>query len=355
MHSLKLKLQSDIGVVVQNFSDCKRLSAQIFEIKKERISASTLYRLYFSDDTNNHFYLSTLDLLVSIVYDNKSWNQYSEEYLESQAKLSFMGIQSLNSRNPSLLERCIEFNSWKPLCQWLEDLSADEKSMNSSLLLDNIGFHLRNILEKNPQWEKKFYEKTAHIPFIKTSFFEIGTDPDFALKHSELSFEYYRKALNPKSPLFENDSLYIDTLECLFLFKKKQTNAIKFYEKIKPKYSHIKTLKNRIHIFNLSRLWILDLHHHRQKNMNWVEYNWDFLFARIEKTFPKLDSFEKRVLRFMVLDACLYNKVPKNYIESLLQLLDIQELPKYNETKLRYYLEQIDPNGTRWRKQFSHF
>ncbi len=344
-----------MGVVVQNFSDCKRLSAQIFELKKERISASTLYRLYFSDDTNNHFYLSTLDLLVSIVYVNKSWNQFSEEYLESQAKLSFMGINSLHANNPSLLERCIEYNTWKPLCQWLEDLSADEKSMNSTLLMDNIGFHLRNILEKNPQWEKKFYEKTAHIPFVKTSFFEIGTDPDFALKHSALSFEYYRKALNPKSPLFENDSLYIDTLECLYLFKKKQVNADKLYDIIKSKYSHIKSLKNRIHIFNLSRLWILDLHHYHQKKLNWAQYHWDFLFERIEKIFPKLGSFEKRVLRFMVLDACLYNKVPKNITETLLQLLDIKELSKYNETKLRYYLEQIDPNGTRWRKQFSHF
>ena len=72
MHSLKMKLQADMGVVVQNFSDCKRLSLRILENKNVRVSPSTLYRLYFSADNQNHFYLSTLDLLVSLVHPNKS-------------------------------------------------------------------------------------------------------------------------------------------------------------------------------------------------------------------------------------------------------------------------------------------
>lgn len=355
MHSLKMKLQSDMGVLVRNFTDCKRLSNQILLLRKERVSPSTLYRLFFARENNNHFYLSTLDLLVHTVYHNKTWNQFSEEYLESQSKLSFIGIHLQKQAVPSLLERCIEFNAWKPICQWFEDLSGDSHSMQNSLLLDNIGFHLRNVLEAHPEWEKKFYEKTAHFPFVKTSFFEIGTDPDFSLKNSALSFKYYRNALDPKSKLFENDSFYIDTLECLYLFKKKDSNAINFYNNIKSKYAHIQSLKNNIHIFNLSRFWILELHAFKFRNEPWKSFPWDSLVNRVERIFAQLDDFEQRITRFMILDACMYTGVPKTIIEMFLVVLKIQELPKFNETKLRYYLEQIDPNGTRWRKQFSHF
>ncbi len=355
MHSLKMKLQANMGVIVRNFTDCKRLALTIFENQKIRISASTLYRLYFSEDSNNHFYLSTLDLLVSIIHPDKSWNQFSEEFLVTQSKLSFIGLSPHNMHSHSLLESCIEANAWKPICQWFEKLSADDDSMKSSLLLDNIGFHLRNVLEIHPDWEKKFYEKTSHYPFIKTSFFEMGTDPEFALKNSYLSFQYYRKALDPNSPLFENDSLYIDTLQCLYLFKKKNKDAVAQFQNIKKKYAHIQSLQNGIHIFNLSRLWALELHDHKFRTENWVQFNWDLYCQKINGLFPDLSVFDKRVLRYMILDACIFLQVPKNIVEVFLKILDVQEITRYNLTKIRYYLEQINPNGSRWRKQFSQF
>ncbi len=355
MHSLKMKLQADMGVVVQNFSDCKRLSLRILENQNVRVSPSTLYRLYFSADNQNHFYLSTLDLLVSLVHPNKSWNLFSEEFLVAQSKMNFIGFTSDKLHSPSLIQRCLEFNAWKPVCQWLDDLSSDDYAMSSTMLLDNIGFHFRHILETNPQWEKSFYEKTAHFPFIKTSFFELATDPEFSLQNSHLSFLYYRKSLDNTSPLFENDSLYIDTLECLYYFKKKEVKAVSFFERIRRKYRHISSLDNQVHIFNLTRLWILELHHHRQKKQDWSTFSWDHFLDKINSLFPTLDPFQKRVYRFMILDACLTLEAPKDMVEGLLRILDVQEVKQYNVTKLRYYLNQIDPNGTRWRKQFSHF
>jgi hypothetical protein len=355
MHSLKMKLQDNMGVIVRNFTDCKRLASAIFENQKIRISASTLYRLYFSEDSSNHFYLSTLDLLVSIVHPDKSWNQFSEEFLMTQSKLSFIGLSPQKLHSQSLLESCLEANAWKPICQWFEKLSTDDESMNSSLLLDNIGFHLRNVLESNPHWEKKFYEKTSHYPFIKTSFFEMGTDPEFALHNSYLSFQYYRKALNVNSPLYENDSLYIDTLQCLYLFKKKDKDALTQYAAIRKKYAHIRSLKNGIHIFNLSRLWILELHDYKFRTENWSKFNWDPFCQKVDALYPSLELFDRRILRYMVLDACIFLQVPKQMVEVFLKILDVQEITRYNLTKIRYYLEQINPNGSRWRKQFPHF
>jgi len=355
MHSLKMKLQSDLGVVVQNFTDCKRLSQKILENNKVRVSASTLYRLYFSPENQNHFYMSTLDLLVGLVHRDKSWSQFSEEYLVAQSKLNFIGFSSEKLHTPSLVERCFEYDAWQPLCQWFDDLSGDDHAMNSPIMLDNVGFHLRHILENHPQWEKRFYEKAAHFPFIKTSFFEVGTDPDFTLHHSFLSFQYYRQSLDNKTILFENDSLYIDSLECLYLFKKKDPAALTAFENLKSKYHHVVSLDNQIHIFNLTRLWILELHYHHMQLKDWNVFSWDHFFDRIVHLFPELDAFQKRVQRFMILDACIHLDIPKINIETLLEILEVQEIKKFNPTKLRYYLNQIDPNGTRWRKQFSHF
>lgn len=240
LRELKRQLEKQSGIVLQSYSDCKKLSESLDKVGVH-LSAMTLSRCFGISESTHRPFLSTLDLLSSYL-GFQSFNHFSKETSEvvkfalTHPEMKF----TVGEYAYVALELAIQVNDWKTIRNLVEAFDAKH-----SLELDFVWF-LGKQVRIHPDREK-FLALLADTTNGRKYYYEWFVDEDDP-------DEYYSTALklhyNPKVKSIGDQLFYYSYLDSKGIYKGQEIEI-----KNNEIYSESCSMVHEMHYQQVSRLF----------------------------------------------------------------------------------------------------
>jgi hypothetical protein len=355
LNRLKIAIQIRVGVTVLNRPDCQRLSERLKNHFGIFISESTINRLYLGANESNHFYLDTLNQLVSIVFNSLTWNEYCQNYLstkEASAELGF-GLK-INPKN-TLLYQNFEHRNWNTLNAYFENIQSEEVNKDVNFIFHELGTQLYSLARYSQRHELQLYKQFAQNPTVRKAFFEYLADPEFRLPNYVKGLDIYGKHIDYNSVDAFNEYCFVLTMKYLHFTKtNKASNCKKLFDELAGQFPIHDLEKIKLHPFNLGRLFAAYIVTVIERGKDYLDILLHQIKQIVLNNADKWDAFSKRIIFYYLVYSLDFKRVSLEIIyeaESWFGLKFLDDDVQSSKSVIKF-LREMEPNTLPWLHRF---
>lgn len=351
---LKEEIQLLVGMQVINRPQCSILSEELLKLYGVSISSSTLARFFLYSDSNNHFYLDTLDKLSSIARYGANWRNYCDLVLAQRDQALSIGIHHQIDFRCTLLYINFEYSGWKILRTYFERLEEYLNRPNHEYLGFDLGGALYRIAESNSSFEKSLYKNFVALDAVRKSYFELLADPQFKLPHYKEGLYLYGKTIDYSRPNASNDLCFYLSMLCLNEERMGELNSFKeHYARLVDNFNLQNIVKLNVHPFNIGRFIAVVLIY----NYRFLEHFYSSFFSDLilflKGNINEWNVYEKRLILFFIVHGLKSTNAPIQYFKIVEKTLGYQFLEgaDLNES-VSSLLYNKEPNTISWYRRW---